>query len=108
MIEILSYTPVNQGKKIGYVEVYIPKLGLIYRHLAHLQSGNKRWINFPTYSEEAHDKKTFHPYVEFQQQAHNSDFLDKVNDAVKEFCEKHKITHPDPLDLSGSMEGCPF
>ncbi len=108
MIEILSYTPVNQGKKIGYIEVYIPKLGLIYRHLAHLQSGNKRWVNFPTYSEENDDKKSFHPYVEFHQQNHNSDFLDKVSEAVKIYCEERGIVPPDPLDLSGKIEGAPF
>lgn len=108
MIEILSYKPTNQGKKIGYIEVFIPKLGIVYRHLAHLQSGDKRWVNFPTYSEEDHDKKNFHPYVEFKQQTHNTDFLDQVHEALKVYCDKHKIIPPKRLDLSGDPEEMPF
>ena len=108
MIEILSYTPVNQGKKIGYVEIYIPKLGITYRHLAHLQSGEKRWINFPTFAQEDGDRKIFKPYVEFKQSTHNIDFLNQVHEALKEYCLKNNIHMPKKLDLDGEMEGMPF
>lgn len=108
MIEILSYKPTNLGKKIGFVEIYVPKFGMIFRHLAHLQSGNKRWINFPTFSEEEGAKKHFNPYFSFKTEIHNSDFLEQVNEAVKKYCELNHISPPNPLDLSGNLDECPF
>lgn len=108
MIEILSYTPANQGKKIGFVEVFIPKLGIIYRHLVHMQSGERRWVNYPSFSLEDGDKKSFQPYVSFKQNTYNTDFLDQVNEELKKYLEKNKIALPKPLDLSGKMDECPF
>lgn len=108
-VEILSYRPTNQGKKIGFIEVYIPKLGIVYNHLAHLQSGEKRWINFPTYPRETiGDKKLFVPYVQFKQTTHNTYFLEQVNEALKHYCEQNKIILPDVPDLGGKLEGSPF
>ena len=106
MVEVLKYEQVNHGKKIGYVDILLPKIGLIIRHLVHLQSGNKRWINFPTFPKDEGEKRIFHPYFEFTQGPHNTEFLEKVNEAVKLYCEKNQITFPDPLNLQ--KEGTPF
>lgn len=109
MIEILSYKPTNHGKKIGFVEVYVPKLGLVLRHLAHLQSGDRRWVNYPTYSEEDGDKKQFLPYFSFKQNTYNNDFLEQVNIELQKYFDKHGIVPPEPLDLSGpEIDECPF
>lgn len=108
MIEILSYRPTNQGKKIGFIEVFVPKLGIIFRHLVHLQSGDKRWVNFPTFSYEDGEKKHFQAYMSFKQNTHNTEFLEQVNEELKKYMDKHKIVLPAPLDLSGKQEGCPF
>lgn len=110
MIEIRDYKQVNQGKKIGFIEVYVPKLGLVYRHLVHLQNGDKRWVNFPTFSYEDGERKHFEPYASFEQNTHNAEFLDKVNEALKKYLEKHNIELPKPLDLSGGRKAdeCPF
>lgn len=108
MLEIVKYTPVNQGKKIAYFDIGIPKLGLIFRHMVLLQSGPKRWVNFPTFADEEGERKHFHSYMEFQQGTHNAEFLEQVNEAVKDYCIKHHVTFPEPLNLEGECEGVPF
>lgn len=92
MIEIINYEKVRKNKVIGYVDIKLPKIGLIIRRIAHLQSDQKKWFNFPCFSKEQHDGKLkFYPYVQFELDAHNGSFFEQLSEKVKEFCEKHQI-----------------
>lgn len=110
MIEIISYKPANQGKKIGYIDVRLPKIGMNLRRIAHFQNMDRRWVNFPTLSEELpNGNKVFLPYADFIQQTHNTEFLGQLYERLVDYCEKNNIRFPDPLDLSGALgDECPF
>lgn len=106
MLEILSYEPANQGKKIGYIEVYVPKTGMVLRRIAHLQSADRRWLNYSTYCKELpNNQKIFLPYGEFMQKTHNAEFLECLHSELNKYIDKNNIHLPDPLDLSGSFSG---
>jgi hypothetical protein len=104
MIEITSYEPANQGKKIGYMDIRLPKIGMNLRRLAHFQNIDKRWVNFPTIAKDLpNGTKIFLPYADFIQQTHNTEFLVQLHEAMIDYCKKHNIKFPDPLDLSGDL-----
>jgi hypothetical protein len=106
MIEILNYEKANKNKIIGYVDVRVPKLGMVIRKIAHLQSDQKKWFNFPTFSKEQPDGKVrYSSYCQFDLEAHNSQFFEILSEKVKEYCAKHDIKEPEPLDLSGAYAG---
>lgn len=106
MIEILNYEKANKNKIIGYVDIRIPKSGMIIRKIAHLQSDQKKWFNFPTFSKDQPDGKAkYYPYVQFELEAHNGQFFEILAEKVKEFCVKHDIKEPQPLDLTGTYDG---
>lgn len=104
MIEIVSYEPANQGKKIGYIDIRLPKIGMNLRRIAHFQNVDRRWVNFPTIAKDLpNGQKMYLPYADFIQQTHNSEFLGQLYEAMMDYCKKHGIKFPDPLDLSGSL-----
>lgn len=106
MIEILGYEHANHGKKIGYVNVYVPKTGMEIHRIAHFQSGDKRWLNYSTYVKELPDgKKVFLPFCRYRQNTHNDEFLQVLQEELKRYFEKHNIKPPAPIDLTGSFEG---
>lgn len=104
MIEITNYEPANQGKKIAYVDVQVPKTGMNLRRIALFQSLDKRWLNFPTTAKELpNGQKIFLPYADFIQQTHNTEFLHALYEQLMQYCHAHKIAFPSPLDLNGEL-----
>lgn len=106
MIEIIAYKPINSGKKIAAIDVFIPKMGIIYRNLYFLHKDGRRWVNFPKFSIEESGVPHFYAYVEFRHAPHNKEFLNQVHEALNAYIEKNKISLPaidTNLDLSGHM-----
>lgn len=97
-IQILNYEKVNKNKVIGYVDIRIPKWGVTLRRIAHLQSGDKSWFNFPMFSQEqANDKLKFTPYISFDQPMHSSEFFKTISDLVDDFLSKGPISETIPF-----------
>ena len=104
MIEILRYERANKNKIIGYVDIKIPKWGMIIRKIAHFQSGDKRWFNLPTFFRENKDgSPNYLRYWELEQQAHNGQLLESLHDKVKQYCLENKIAEIEPVDFSKPM-----
>ena len=102
MIEILHYERANKNKIIGYVDVKIIINGLsfILRKLSHMQSGDKRWFNFPSFARKKQNGEN--EYLRFWQleiEVYNNQILEKLSEKVKEYCEKNNIPEIQPLDF---------
>ena len=110
MIEITKYEQVQKGKIIGYVDILLTKWNLIIRRIHHLQSGDKRWFNFPSFPKEIEDsdsKVKYFPYVQFAIDDHNRRLFDKLSVLVTEYCEKNGIDIGVPTDMNLDEEA-PF
>jgi hypothetical protein len=105
MIKILNYERVNRGKVIGEVDILL-NVGVpfILRKIAHLQSGDKQWFNFPNFSRVAQGENKYLKYFEFETGAYNAQLLDSLGELVKVYCEEHNIPEIPPLDLMGFPE----
>ena len=58
MVEVLHYETVNKNKTIGFVDIKVPILKpvcLIFRKIAHVQSGDRRWFNLASFSRDNPD-----------------------------------------------------
>lgn len=103
MIEIVNYERVCKNKVIGYVDVVIPAMmvpKMIIRRIAHLQSGDKKWFNLPTFKSEKEDGSfQYHRYWQFELEAHNGQFLEALQEQVKKFCLENKIADIEPLQF---------
>lgn len=108
MVEITHYEPANKNKTIGYVDVRVPIVKptvLIFRKIAHIQSGDRRWFNFPSFSrEEAANEKTYHKFCQFEVEAYNGQLLESLTTKVKDYCEKHGIRPVEQIDFDSFPE----
>lgn len=101
-----------KNKLIGHVDVKLPKWGVIIRHISHYESNGKRWFNFPSFSTDlGNGKYKFTPFFQWELDAHNGQFMEKLSAAVKDYCEKNQIKEPPALNFEKSEEftdDCPF
>ena len=114
MIEILSYEQVNKKKLVGYLDVKMTMNGIkmVLRRIPHFYDGTKEWLGLPSFSiPQADGKYSYHRYWELDLQAHNTQLLENISTAFKEYKEKNKIkmTTPAPLHFGGEpTEEIPF
>ncbi|SRR6185503_1787036 len=110
MIQVVNYERVNEGSKIGYVDIYLPKRKEYISHIVHFQKGDRKWFGFPCYAKVMADgTKKYFPYWRLDPDLHNGQLLEALAEPVKQYCLKHKIADIEPLDLSLPLENeCPF
>ena len=99
MIKILSYEPVQDGFKIGYIniaiEVEIPltkdvkiKDWLVIEKIRHLKKDDRDWFNFPTYLKKDGANGLTGKYRDFcrlQSDESNKLLVQALREAVKAF-----------------------
>ncbi len=114
MVEIIHYETANKNKAIGYVDVRVPitkPTVMIFRKIAHIQSGEKRWFNLPTFSRELGGKTSYMKHAQFETEAYNAKLLEALTEKVKEYCKQHGIQIDNQqinLDLFPEFEEVPF
>lgn len=103
MVEITHYEKANKNKTIGYVDIRVPitqPIVLIFRKIAHIQSGDRRWFNFPSFSREDNSgDKNYHRFSHFEIEAHNNQLLEGLAQKVQEYCERHGIIPVEQIDF---------
>ena len=100
MIEILKYEVANKNKVIGFVDIRLPKWKMIIRRIAHLQNGEKRWFNLPSFKKPKPDgKDEYVRYWQFELDAHNTQLFEALGEAVKKYCEENHINPSSPVDF---------
>lgn len=113
MVEVINYEPVNKNKTIGYVDIIVPILKpttLLFRRIAHLQSGDKKWFNFPSFQKENNGTSTYTKYYQFQEESYNPKLLSSLKEKVEEFCQKHGINEVQEIihQMKKQEEEIPF
>lgn len=116
MVEIIHYEQANHNKTIGYVDIRVPILKptvMIFRKIAHVQSGDRRWFNLSSFSREKQDgSKIYLKHAELEIQAYNTQLMESLNDKVKEFCKKNGIESLQPMNFeefpTSSSHDLPF
>jgi hypothetical protein len=100
MIEILRYETANKGKVIGYVDIKFA-LGehkMIIRKIAHLQNGDRKWFNLPTFTRDRVDgSKQYFKYWQFEIEVTNGQLMEKLPELVNKFCEEQGIKQNVPI-----------
>jgi hypothetical protein len=95
MVEILHYERANRNKVIGYLDILVPintPTNLIFRKIAHIQSGDRKWFNLPTFSRVKYDGTSdYLKYVQFQTEVYNGQLMESLSEKVKQFCEQQSI-----------------
>ena len=86
MIEVIKYTPFQKGSIIGFVDIIYN--GEIKRHIPHLQKGERKWFNYPSYQEEDAGEKIYLAYWEKLIPEENTKFFKELTDKVKDFLDK--------------------
>jgi len=103
MVEITHYEIANKNKTIGYVDIRVPIIQpaiLIFKKIAHVQNGDRRWFNFPSFQREDNNgNKYYHKFCQFEKEMHNNDLLECVAQKVRDYCEKHGISHGEKMDF---------
>lgn len=115
MVEILHYETANKNKVIGYVDIKVPinkPTILIFRRVAHIQSGDRRWFNLPSFQREKPDGiPEYFKYYEFETQVFNGQLTEGLSEKVKAFCIENKIAEVQNMDFDSmptSMDELPF
>jgi hypothetical protein len=115
MIEVLKYEKITKNKLIGYVDIKIPKWGVIIRHISHYESNGKRWFNFPSYTVPQEDGKyKFIPTFEWEAKTTNEMFMKKLYESVDEYIKIHserstkEIIDESYEKSAGFNDECPF
>src|ERR1700731_1168758 len=107
MIEVIHYERANKNKIIGYVDIKISLNGMtmIVRKISHVQSGDKKWFNLPTFARDVKgtDKPLYLKYWQFDLDAHNGQLLEKLTEKVTQYCEQNKIEEVKPLNFASTM-----
>ena len=116
MVEVLYYEAANKNKTIGYADVRVPILKptvMVFRKLSHIQSGDRRWFNLPSFSRTKPDgTPNYLKFVEFETQVFNMQLLEALNEKVKEFCRINGIEAAEPMKFDEfppqSVDELPF
>lgn len=115
MVEVIHYESANKNKTIGYADLRIPILKptvIILRKVSHLQSGDRRWFNLPSFSRDRADgTPNYLKYFEFDTQIYNGQLLDELNEKVKQYCQQNGIQEIEPMNFSDfpkSKDELPF
>jgi len=114
MVQILHYEKANKNKTIGYVDILVPILKpttMIFRKIAHVQSGDRRWFTLPAFSRDNVDgTQNYIKYCQFEIEAYNNQLLESMAEDVKKFCEKNNIEELPYMDFNkfAKDEGLPF
>ena len=46
--ELIKYTPINRARTLlGFIEIFLPSLGLYFRGFRHCKRGENEWITAP-------------------------------------------------------------
>jgi len=106
MIEILHYEQANKNKVIGFADIKVPILqpvNFIFRKIAHLQNGERKWFNLPTFSRDKPDgSPNFMKYAQFETEVFNVQLMEALHERVKEFCQKNNIKEIEPLNFDNT------
>ncbi len=112
MVEIIHYEVANKNKTIGYVDIRIPILQptvLIFKKIAHVQSGDRKWFNFPSFQkEDKYGQKVYNKFFQFEKEAYNKELLDCLAPKVQEYCEKNNISHGEKISFDTFPQEDPF
>lgn len=115
MVEILHYETANKNKVIGYVDIKVPinrPTILIFRRIAHIQSGDRRWFNLPNFQRTKPDGEAeYMKYYEFHTQVFNGQLTEGLNEHVKAYCHMNGIAEIQNMDFKSmptSMDELPF
>ena len=108
MIEVLHYERANKNKTIGYVDIKLPKVGIIIRKIAHLQDGDKKWFNLPQKEvfKSGSEKKDYYPVVIFE----DREYIDMLKVAVVAALKAHREgdTAPVPAAAKSVYGAAPY
>ncbi len=97
MIEVTRYYEQKFRDKNGVEKSYfyadvILNDRYVVRRICHMQGSNGKWFKMPNFCEEGENgEKKWMPYFEFKLAAHNTEFFEKLNEAVKAFQNKNNI-----------------
>jgi hypothetical protein len=105
-IEIINYKKYEKGSLLGFVDFYIPKMGIeVYGSSIHHKNGGK-WLNLP--SKEYKDKETqetkWSSVVRFREKDHMTAFTKAVLAAV----DKYAMEHSSNQGSGDQDDGVPF
>lgn len=107
MTEIIHYERCNKNKCIGYVDICVPitkPTNIVFRRIAHIQSGDRRWFNLPSFGREMpNGEMKFLKSFEFQTQVYNGQLMESLPEKVREYCAKNGIEDIAPMDFSTAV-----
>lgn len=110
MVEVIYYEQANKNKTIGYVDVRVPILKptvMIFRKIAHVQSGDRRWFNLSSFGRDKFGEKNYFKHAEFETQIYNTQLMEALNTKVKEFCDRNGIQEVEPMNFDQFPDGAP-
>lgn len=103
MVEVIHYETANRNKTIGLFDIKVPILKpttIILRKIVHVQSGERRWFNLPSFSREKRDGSlAYLKYFEFDTQIFNGQLLEALTEKVKDYCAKHGIEPAEAMNF---------
>jgi len=113
MVEIIHYETSSKNKTIGHVDIKIPILKptvLILRRIAHLQSGEKKWFNYPSFQREKDGFTNYIKYYQFETDIHNAKLLECLHEKVNAYCKQNGIRPEDQtrMEMDIEKEEIPF
>lgn len=102
MVEVIHYETANRNKTIGYMDIRVPIIKptvVVLRKIAHVQSGDRKWFNYPSFSRGKDGQQQFLKFFEFETQIYNGQLLESLSDKVKKYCKENGIEQTEPMDF---------
>jgi len=113
-VECLEFKSCIKGCMLGFINLFVPKMGLEIYGCTLWQKDGRRWINLPSreYKDENGEKK-YMPVLRFREKAHYDAFVVAVKDAVDVWCKanprkEEEVEEPEQSSPYGRSEEIPF
>jgi len=105
-LKVIAYKPINRGKLVGFLDVFIPSVGIEIYGLTAFESDGRRWFNLPSreYEDKDTGQKKYSPIMRFPNEAYYNAFMNALRKEFDAYCMKQE----GPSALNTDMDGRPL
>lgn len=89
-LKVINYIPVNKGKLLGRIDIFIQSIGLEIYDLTIFQDGGKRWFNLPQrdYVDKETGERRWIGTMRFPNELFYKAFMEALRKEFDRYCEE--------------------
>lgn len=94
-IECMEFRKHIKGNLLGFLNIYVPKMGIEIFGCSLWQKDGRRWINLPSREYQDNEGNTkYMPSIRFREKSHYNGFIKAAKDALDIWCRDNPDQEP--------------